>query len=349
MPVKALAYVQKHLFLLIVLSIAAGLSVAQFMGGISFTPLLCLLAAVLMIYPSLVPLDFKKIGSVRQHKKLIVVSLVANFIIAPSLAVAIGWIFLANEPALWLGLILLSILPGGGMVTTWAYRSKADMALTVNIVAANLLAAIVLAPFYLSVAMNKLTGQISAQSAGSCMVAEATGGVFDCVFGGTASISPVKIAVPIIFIVAIPLALAYLTQRHYLKKVGQEGLETIKAKYASFSNLGLLVVLFLLMSIKQNQVIFSRPDLIPRAVLALAAFYGASLLLSWLMGKAVGGERGRSLVWGTYLRYITLALGLAISIVYQDPAYSLTIIIAVMAYLIQIPSSFWLANKLNNK
>ncbi|NTW22322.1 arsenic resistance protein [Candidatus Falkowbacteria bacterium] len=345
---KILEYVQKNLFLLIVLSIAAGLSAVRLMGGIAFTPLLCLLAALLMIYPSLVPLDFKKIGSVRQHKMLVAVSLAANFIIAPLLAVVVGRIFLADEPALWLGLILLSVLPGGGMVTIWAYRSKADIALTVNIVTANLLAAIILSPFYLSAAMNKLATMAVNQPAGSCTVSEATGGIFDCAFGGAGSISPAKIALPIIFIVAIPLLLAYLTQKHYLK-AGRERFETIKARYASFSNLGLLLVLFLLMSIKQNQIIFSRPDLIPKALLALLAFYGASLLLSWRLGKVVGGERGRSLVWGTYLRYITLALGLAISIVYQDPTYSLTLIVAVMAYLVQIPSSFWLANKLNNK
>ena len=111
----------------------------------------------------------------------------------------------------------------------------------------------------------------------------------------------------------------------------------------------MLVVLVLLMSIRENQIIFLRPDLIPKTVLALLAFYGASMLLSRRLGNAAGGGKGNALVWGTYLRYITLALGLATSIIYQSPEYALTIIVVVMAYLVQIPSSFWLANKLNNK
>ncbi|KKR33099.1 MAG: Sodium/bile acid symporter family protein [Candidatus Falkowbacteria bacterium GW2011_GWF2_39_8] len=344
---KILAFVQKNLMWLIIVSISSGLMLVYFTGGIAFTPFLCLAAALLMIYPSLVPLDFSKVAEVNKHKRIIIVSLIINFVVSPLLAVLIGWLFLSQSPSLWLGLILLSILPGGGMVTTWAYKSKADMPLTVGIVFANLIAAIVLAPFYLAIAMNKLTMLITQQAGGSCAVSKATGGVLDCLFSSGGSISALMIIVPIFFIIVIPLLLAYFTQYFYLKKVGQEKFNRIKSKFAAFSNLGMLVVLVLLMSIKENKIIFSRPDIIPKAVLVLIIFYVISLGLAWKLGKTVGGEKGRALVWGTYLRYITLALGLAISLVYQDAAYSLVIIIVVLAYLIQIPSSFWLVNKFN--
>lgn len=339
---------QKNLFWLIVVSIGSGLAIVYFTGGLIFTPLLCLAAALLMIYPSLVPLDFKRVALVGQHKKIIIISLLINFVVSPMLAVVIGWIFLAGEPSLWLGLILLSILPGGGMVTTWAYKSKADMPLTVSIVFANLLAAIVLAPFYLSLAMNKLSVLMTQQASGSCPLSEVTSGSLNCLFTVEGSISPLKIAVPIIFIIVIPLVLAYLTQVFYVKKFGQEKFALVKSKFAGFSNLGMLIVLVLLMSIRENKIIFSRPDLIPATILALLLYYAISLALAWRLGKNTGGEKGRALVWGTYLRYITLALGLTISLVYQNSAYSLAIILVVMAYLIQIPSSFWLANKFNN-
>jgi ACR3 family arsenite efflux pump ArsB len=141
--------------------------------------------------------------------------------------------------------------------------------------------------------------------------------------------------------------LAFFTQNYYLKKFGQDRFNLIKARFAAFSNLGMLAVLALLMSIRENKIIFSRPDLIPRALLALIIYYAISLALAWRLGKTMEGEKGRALAWGTYLRYITLALGLIISLVYQNAAYSMAIIIVVMAYLIQIPSSFWLADKFN--
>ncbi len=343
-----LSFVQKNLFWLIIASIGAGLSFVYFLGGINFTPLLCLVAALLMIYPSLVPLDFNKVVEVNKHKKIIFISLLVNFVFSPLLAVLIGGLFLSQTPSLWLGLILLSILPGGGMVTSWAYKSKADMPLTVGIVFANLLTAIVLAPFYLTFAMNKLVVVMEQQTDGICAVSKLTSSAVDCLFLNSGSVSPIKIAIPIVFIIVIPLLLAYFTQNFYLKKIGQEGFNQVKAKFAAFSNLGMLIVLFLLMSIEENKIIFSRPDLIPRAILALAMYYAFNFILAWKLGKKIGRERGRALIWGTYLRYITLALGLAISLVYQDATYSLAIIIVVIAYLIQIPSSFWLANKFNN-
>lgn len=342
-----LAFVQKNLMWLIVASISSGLAIVYFTGGIAFTPLLCLAAALLMIYPSLVPLDFSKVSEVHKHKRIIIISLIINFVVSPLLAVAIGWLFLAQSPSLWLGLILLSILPGGGMVTTWAYKSKADMPLTVGIVFANLIAAIVLAPFYLSVAMSKLTVLMEQQITGGCAASKVTGGILDCSFMGGGAISPLKIAAPIVLIIVIPLLLAYFTQSFYLKRFGQEKFAQLKGKFAAFSNLGMLIVLVMLMSIKENSIIFSRPDLIPKAMLALVIYYAISLGLAWQLGKSTGGDKGRALVWGTYLRYITLALGLAISLVYQDATYSLSVIVVVMAYLIQIPSSFWLAKKFN--
>ncbi|MFA6194609.1 MAG: hypothetical protein WC719_02605 [Patescibacteria group bacterium] len=301
-----------------------------------------------MIYPSLVPLDFAKIKEIGHFKKLIFFSIIINFLVAPLLAVLIGWLFLAHEPMLWLGLILLSILPGGGMVTTWAYKSKANMPLTVGIVFANLLAAVALVPFYLTIAINKLTIIPSQPSTQSCVLDPVTKGAVNCLFDGSGRVSPLKIALPILIIIIIPLLLAYLTQEYLKKKSDNNTLILIKQKFAAFSNLGLIFMLFALMGIKQNKIIFERPDLLIKALIPLVIFYVASLIISLMLYKYTEGADGRAIAWGTYLRYITLALGLATSLIYQNSDYSLAVIVVILAYLIQIPSSFWLAKKFNN-
>ena len=51
---------------------------------------------------------------------------------------------------LQLGLILLVLLSGGGMVTTWAMKSYAGMLTTIGIVIINLLIVIVAVPFGIS-------------------------------------------------------------------------------------------------------------------------------------------------------------------------------------------------------
>ncbi|MHB8903537.1 MAG: arsenic resistance protein [Patescibacteria group bacterium] len=342
------SFVQKYLFWLILSAMILGLLFLKVSGGYNFTPALCALAALIMIYPSLVPLDFDKIKEIGHYKKLIFLSIIINFLVAPILAVIIGWLFLSNEPMLWLGLILLSILPGGGMVTTWAYKSKANMPLTVGIVFANLLAAVVLVPFYLTIAINKLAILGDQSSPQSCVLEPVTKGAVNCLFDGSGGVSPLKIALPILIIIIIPLLLAYFTQKYLKKKLDGDSLIIIKKKFAAFSNLGLIVMLFALMGIKENEIIFKRPDLLIKAIVPLIIFYAVSLIISLLLYKYKKGSDGRAMAWGTYLRYITLALGLAISLIYQNPDYSLAVIVVILAYLIQIPSSFWLAKKFNN-
>jgi ACR3 family arsenite efflux pump ArsB len=340
------SFVQKYLFWLVIGAIGLGLAFTKLSGGYEFTATICLAAALIMIYPSLVPLDFSQLKKIYQHKWLILLSLVLNFLILPALALLIGWLFLSQEPSLWLGLIILAILPGGGMVTTWAYKSKADLPLTVNIVIVNLIAAIFLVPIYLAAAINKLMVAVPIVKPveQSCILESVTKNTTSCFLGGPGSISPLQIAVPILVIIVIPLVLAYATQL-YLKKYRQEKIENIKKQFAAFSNIGLLAVLLILMGLKQNQIVFNRPDLVLETIAPLLIFYALNLGITWLLYRWRPDAVGKALAWGTYLRYITLALGLAISLIYQNPDYSLAVVVVVLAYLIQIPSSVWLANR----
>jgi ACR3 family arsenite efflux pump ArsB len=156
-----------------------------------------------------------------------------------------------------------------------------------------------------------------------------------------------KIAIPIIFIILLPLILAFITQKLLLKKKNTKDVIKIKKRFGAFSNLGLLVVLFMLMSLADNIVIFDKAILIWDIFIALLFFYGTIFSVSWLIYKKFYfNSQGKALLWGSYLRYITLALGFAISLVYQNKSLEPIILIIVLSYLIQIPSSYLIANLL---
>ena len=372
---KILNFVQKRLFFLIVAVILGGLLNVKLFGGYQFTPLICLVAALIMIYPSLVPLSFQSIGKIKKYKKLIGLSIVLNFVLAPIVAYIIGGIFLVNEPTLRLGLIVLALLPGGGMVTTWALKSRADMVVTIGIILVNLLLAITIVPFGISFAMNKLglekapeisksnlnfqkiatenkiktnnvfdknlnSDYVNKTEAESCIVEKTTKGKASCGLGD-GEITPFKIALPIIFIVIFPLILALITQKLIIKFKGIAFFNKKKKKFGDFSNLGLLVVLFLLMSLENNKTIFEQANLVLSVAGALIIFYGLIFIVPYLLYRKVYfNAQGKALLWGSFLRYITLALGLAISLVFQDEKLSPIILVIVLSYLIQIPSSF---------
>lgn len=345
---KILDNIQKYLFFWIIGAIFLGLTQVIVFGGYAFSPLICFLAALIMIYPSLVPLDFGRLKESLKNYNLILISLFINFIISPLLAVSIGYLFFQENPILWLGLIMLSLLPGGGMATTWALKSKTDMPSVVGIIIFNLLAAILVAPLALSYAMDKIDFDSDRSTLGGvCPVENISGGILSC---GVGEINHSKIALAIFFIVVVPLLVAYITQIIIKNKKGHDYFEKIKLNFGKFSNLGLVIILFILMGIENNKVIFSDPNLISRSILPLIWYYviitGTVLAIYF---KFFRNNRGKSIVWGSYLRYITLALGLSTSFILQDATLSIMTIPIILSYFIQIPGSFWLAKYLTEK
>jgi ACR3 family arsenite efflux pump ArsB len=339
--------VQKKLLWWIFAAVAIGLLNVWIWGGIGFSSAVCFLAALIMIYPSLVPLEFEKLKDMHKNLGLIGISIILNFVVAPSIAFGLGYIFLQDNQVLWVGLMLIALLPGGGMVTTWALKSKADMPTVIGIVVANLFLAIFIVPVVLSLVLekffqNQLPKTIATTQESTCAISAATNNVWSC-SSGQSDISPLKIAIPIVFIVVIPLLLAFITQKMIIKKRGKDYFSRIKSIFAQISNLGLVIILLILMSLSNNSVIFSHPEMIWISILPLVLFYGIQFLVSTgIYQKFYKNEKGRALVWGSYLRYITLALGLATALIYQNAELSLIVVIIILAYLIQIPTSFLL-------
>jgi arsenite transporter len=348
MWLKFLDNIQKYLFFWVTGAIILGLLQVLVFGGYPFDPLICLFAALIMIYPSLVPLSFDKLKGAIKRYDIILISVLLNFVLAPLLAVIIGYLFLSQEPLLWLGLILLSLLPGGGMVTTWALKSKADMPTTVGIIFFNLLLAILITPFAMSFALNKLTGEfLQKTEEATCALSEVSSGVASCGLSG--GVTPIKIALPVFAIVVIPLILAYFTQKILKKKKGEEWLNKKKRFFGEFSNLGLVIILFVLMSLENNSVLFEDMGLIFKSFISLMIFYLITLFVSlFVYKKFFNNSVGKSLVWGSYLRYITLALGLSIALIIGDSNLSGMIIIIALSYFVQIPISFWLNKYFKN-
>jgi len=348
---KFLVQIEKNMMWWLLGVSVAGIIFSKFGGGIAFSSLICLLAALVMIYPSLLPLDFSELKKVHRNYKIISLSVFVNFIISPLLAYILASIFLNDYPALKLGLILLSILPGGGMATSWALKTRAQMGVVIGIILVNLLVASLVAPFVISSSMNSVKNQLAAQQVdGQCAVETVTAGAADCFFGGANGVSPLQIALPIVVIIVFPLLLAYYTRETIARKKGREYLLAQRGLFKNLSNIGMLIVIFVLMSLKANAVVFDNWSLLLRAIVPLLLYYISILGIAyWSFGKFAITEIGKAFAWGIYLRYITLALGLATSLIFQDESLSVMVIMIMLSYFVQIPFSFFLAKKMNEK
>jgi len=304
-----------------------------------------------MIYPSLLPLNFSELRQVGKNYRVILITIFFNFLVSPILAYYLGLWFLSDYPVLKLGLILISILPGGGMVTSWALKTKAHMGAIIGIVLANLLVAVFVSPFVLSLTLNKVRDELvtSSPAANTCVVEKVSNGAASCLFGDAGLISPLKIAFPIVVIIVFPLVLAYFTRQLIEKKKGGEYLLKKRDLFKNISNAGMLIVIFVLMSLRANAIIFEDWRLLIEAIIPLLIYYLVLSSLAVIAFKYNPTDIGRAFSWGIYLRYITLALGLATSLIYQDESLSVMVVIIMLSYFIQIPLSFLLARYMNAK
>jgi ACR3 family arsenite efflux pump ArsB len=115
--------------MIIFIGIILGLIINYLTGGLPFTTAICLAAALFIILPALLKIDFTKIKIVlKNKKKFIFISMVVNFLLWPAVAFALRWlIFRGQNPEILFGLLILSIIPGGGLLTSYMRLTKADL------------------------------------------------------------------------------------------------------------------------------------------------------------------------------------------------------------------------------
>lgn len=305
-----LKFVSKHLTPLIFTVMILGLANSYFFGGIPFNIAICATASFLMIYPMFINLKIGDVVEIKNYKKAIGISLLLNFILSPLYAYLLGKVFLADQPYMALGLILISLIPTSGMTATWTELAKGNLKVALSIIATSLIVVIIGLPFMLPLfAGNKLQA------------------------------GPLFILMRIMFVIAIPLVLGDLTRRMIIKKKGQPYYKSKKPVFSGLSSTGLLFVLFLIMSLNTNQMILTNPLLVIKGIVPLLIYYvlmfGSSTILTRKLEKPVG----IAVVYGTSVRYLALALGIAVPLLGTGNESSMVVFLVALAFFVQVPFS----------
>ncbi len=80
------------------------------------------------MYPTVVGIRFSDIKKAGKNPKPLLVTIIANWVIAPPLMTLFANIFLAGNPQYIAGVILLGLSPCTAMVMWWMFLAKGDMA-----------------------------------------------------------------------------------------------------------------------------------------------------------------------------------------------------------------------------
>lgn len=291
---------QKHLMLSIpvVLVISFVTGTVFDMGFLKNT---IIIATVIMIYATVIGLNIKEIFSL-SHKKLIGFSLLINFLLIPLSAYILGMTFLKEQPMIFTGLALAALLPTSGMTISWTGIAKGNVSGAIKLTVLGLIAGSLLTPWYLLLMVGEYI-----------------------------EIDIGMIFKSIVIIVFLPLLLGQITTKWLRKKYSMEEFKTkIKPNFQPLSIWGMLYVVFASVSMR-SEVIMENIHLIFISLITLIAFYFINFALSTLIAKKFFNRQdGFALVYGTALRNLSIAIGLAATAFGTEAA-----LIVTFAFIVQ--------------
>ncbi len=256
---------------IILISIIIGISLRQLevvrLNAESFIlPLL-----IAMLYITFLQLPFENIKSALKNVKFTYATILMNFVWTPVLAWLLALLFLSDNPALWIGFIMLMVTPCTDWYLIFTGIAKGNVALSTTILPINLILQILLLPVYL------------------------------LIFSSTTVNLDFSIFIESIFLVLlIPLLLAFITKRIL------NNMEQIKEKIGP--TMSILPTVFLSLAIvamfaAKGQLLLDHLDLIWKIIIPILSFF----IINFIIGQKVGSALKFSYYDKTSFSMTTLA------------------------------------------
>ncbi|MFE4216157.1 ACR3 family arsenite efflux transporter [Streptomyces sp. NPDC056844] len=286
--VARLSFTDRWLAVWILIAMAAGLGLGRLVPGfgdalakvtVTGVSLPIALGLLIMMYPVLAKVRYDRLDTVTRDRRLLLPSLLLNWVLGPALMFALAWIFLPDLPEYRTGLIIVGLARCIAMVIIWNDLACGDREAAAVLVALNSVFQVIafglLGWFYLQV----LPGWFGLEQT-------------------ALDVSMWVIARSVLIFLGIPLAAGYLTRLIGEKTKGRTWYETkLIPRIGPFALYGLLFTIIVLFAL-QGEAITSQPLDVVRIALPLLVYFAIMWAGSMTLGRAAGLE---------YPRAITLA------------------------------------------